>query len=482
MTQPLIDEIEAILNQPPQYGSARLSEERISLALAHYKAKNPIYNHFINYYEGIHDLRFATEKWRNAFGSLFRQFADNLCPAIIDAAADRMQITGFDVPENDELSKSLWNLWTDARMDRKAGSVHEHAFKVGDAYIIVWPDAFGKPQFAPNPGHQICVSYDDSGEVIEWATKMWRTSDNRWRLNIYDAESIEKWITKSPGRSIPDKPTAFQRFFSGEPWPVPNTFGRTPVFHFANNAEMGVWGESELVNVIPLQNALNKSVADMLVAMEFVALPQRYATGLEVETDPVTGQPIVPFKSGIDRIWATGDPEARFGQFEASDISRFTKVQNDIRLEMARISRTPLHYLGMGSGAESAFVASMYPSGESLKTAEAPFAAKIRDRQVSFGDVWEDAIKFAAQIANLGDIDSLETVWIPATPRSITEDLDNAQKKQALGVPQEQIWEELGYTQEQIKAMKAMQPSAEEVAAREGRTINPRPAPVQSRN
>lgn len=247
MTSDLVtSQVESILNASPSYGSSQQSEARISQALSHYKVKNPAYNHFINYYEGIHDLRFATEKWRNAFGNLFRQFADNLCPAIVDAAADRMQITGFDVPDNDELSKTLWNLWTDARMDRKAGSIHEHAFKVGDAYIIVWPDASGHVQFSPNPGHQICVSYDDSGETIEWATKLWMLPDKRWRINIYDPLKIEKWVTKQPQSSMPNKATSFSRYFSFEPWPIPNVYGRVPVFHFANNAEMGVWANQSL--------------------------------------------------------------------------------------------------------------------------------------------------------------------------------------------------------------------------------------------
>lgn len=456
MTQQLIDQINT-LNIPTT--NPQVSEQRIAYALGHYRAKNPVYMKYINYYEGVHNLRFATEKWRNAFGHLFKQFADNLCPAIVDAAADRMQIIGFDTPENEKVGKELWNIWTKTRMDRRAGSVHEHAFKVGDAYVIVWPNPVtGGIEVSPNPAHQICPYYSDDGQTMEWATKLWPTITGQYRLNIYTPTSIEKYLTTSKvSGGIPQGPTAFRRFVqANEPWPVPNPFGRVPVFHFANNSEMGVWGESDLINVTPLQDALNKSMSDMLVAMEFVALPQRWATGLEVEEDPVTHAPIVPFKAGIDRVWAVGDPETKFGQFEQADLGRFTKVQNDLRLEMARISRTPLHYLGMGSGAESAFVASMYPSGESLKTAEAPFAAKIRDRQIAFGDVWEDVMAFIGSIIDVDVPESIETLWIPPTPRSITEDLDNAQKRMAVGIPQEQIWMELGYTKEQIENMKTM--------------------------
>jgi hypothetical protein len=215
--------------------------------------------------------------------------------------------------------------------------------------------------------------------------------------------------------------------------------------------------------------------------MEYVSFPQRWATGLELDEDPVTHQPIVPFKAAVDRIWTTGDPDVKFGQFEQGDLERFTKVQNDLRLEMARISRTPLHYLGMGSGAQSAFVASMYPSGESLKTAEAPFGAKIDDRQTAFGDTWEDVIRFMWILDGNEDItDEINTMWVPATPRSLVEDLDNAKKKQDIGIPQEVIWEELGYTPEQITAMSESRDKAIEESQARDVALRASTPPVQS--
>src|SRR5688572_8691543 len=47
------------------------------------------------YYNGDHDLAFATEKFQNTFGTLFREFALNLCPVICDAVRDKLRVTGF---------------------------------------------------------------------------------------------------------------------------------------------------------------------------------------------------------------------------------------------------------------------------------------------------------------------------------------------------------------------------------------------------
>src|SRR4051794_19201422 len=49
------------------------------------------------YYDGQHDLRFATEKFENAFGTLFREFALNLCPVVCEAVRDKLRVTGFSV-------------------------------------------------------------------------------------------------------------------------------------------------------------------------------------------------------------------------------------------------------------------------------------------------------------------------------------------------------------------------------------------------
>src|SRR3954454_15700539 len=46
------------------------------------------------YYDGDHDLAFATEKFENTFGTLFREFALNLCPVVCDAVRDKLKIGG----------------------------------------------------------------------------------------------------------------------------------------------------------------------------------------------------------------------------------------------------------------------------------------------------------------------------------------------------------------------------------------------------
>lgn len=405
------------------------------------------YRQFARYYAGNHNLAFATSKYRTAFGNMFSAFSDNLMPSVVDPLADRMQIEGFGVEEGDESAGAqAWAMWKKNRMERRAGEAHLEALKSGDCYVLVWPDGDGNPTIYANKAELWTVEYDSENPgTMLWAAKVWVVS-TKVRVNIYYSDRIEKYISQKEITNLPTDPDVFEPFYEeGEAWPMMNPYGRVPVFHFANNASVGELGQSELANVIPIQDALNKSVTDMMVAMEFVALPQRWVTGLEVPTDPATGKPLqTPFTTGVDRIWATDNPDAKFGEFGASSLDQFINVQESFRSEIARISATPLHYLLLQPG--------NFPSGESLKTAEVRFLSKVRDRMSSFGEQWCAVMEFCLEIAGMSGV-RLTIDWKNPQPHSEKEAVDTAKVKLEMGIPLTQILKELNYTDEEIATM-----------------------------
>lgn len=91
------------------------------------------------YYRGDHDLAFATEKFANAFGSLFREFALNLCPAICDAVRDKLRITGFSVADTggDAIVKEgvfgVGRTLPDGRVSVRTGGPHSDSERIWDA-------------------------------------------------------------------------------------------------------------------------------------------------------------------------------------------------------------------------------------------------------------------------------------------------------------------------------------------------------------
>ena len=448
------------------------------------------------YYAGLHDLSFATEKFANTFGEMFREFALNLCPAVVDATRDKLKVKGFGIAglgskslepqrrrdsegfsrESVEggriISDLVMSIWRANKMAIRAGELHKEALRCGDAYVIVWPGANGEVQIVPNAADTMTVHYDEElpGRIV-WAAKHWRAADGRTRLNLYFPDRIEKYISKDKGEGVlPDArnfvPVAVPRSkvqahgpkqpslgFVNESTPVSGTlaapvvsnpWGIVPVFHFANNADIGEFGRSELEAAMPVQDGLNKSVLDMLVAMEVSAFRQRWAAGIEIKYDQETGKEVPPFRSGVDTLWTSENPDARFGDFGATELEQFLKVKDGFRIDIASVTGTPLYYLMPHVRA--------IPSGESLRKSETRFLAKVRDRQEQFGSVWAEAMSFALKIAGRPDV-SLVTHWEDPAPTSEREILENLRLKKELGISTEQALKEAGYGDTEAKKM-----------------------------
>jgi hypothetical protein len=220
-----------------------------------------------------------------------------------------------------------------------------------------------------------------------------------------------------------------------EQFAVANPYGIVPVFHFANNSDLAAAGRSELEDAIPIQDGLNKSVLDMLVAMEFSSYRQRWAAGIEIEYDK-DGNAIAPFKAGIDHVWIAANPSARFGDFGTAELEQFLKVKDSFRVDIASVTGTPLHYLLP--------YANEFPSGEALRKAETRFVAKVRSRQLSYGRVWADAMSLALKIVGY-DETRFKTTWDDPAAMSEREILENILLKRQIGLSTEEALHEAGH-------------------------------------
>lgn len=176
----------------------------IEKAIENLRMNNGRYAKTERYYRGEHDLAFATEKFQNTFGSLFREFAMNLCPAICDAVKDKLKITEFRIAAGaDDVTSAARRIWQNNRMGTRAGEVHKEALKNGDAYAIVWPNSDGQVTIYPNKAANITAVYDEEspGKIL-WAAKYWRTPDKRTRLNLFYPDRIERYISANESEIV----------------------------------------------------------------------------------------------------------------------------------------------------------------------------------------------------------------------------------------------------------------------------------------
>ena len=458
--------------ETPVYNPNGVNVEGITWALNELPRNAQKYALARRYYDGDHDLQFATQRWRNVFGRLFRQLKLNLCPVLVDTPKARLRIEKweFDNQLDDEQEETLAlppdvvktarrlerraaEVWRRNRMQKRAGEVHGEALTTGDSYVLVWPNAQGQATFYPHLAGTVAVEHDpeNPGHLVRGA-KAW-LDKGFVRLTLYYCDRIEKYISAQKASSLPSGAYSFvpyiERDASGlsvEPWPLANPYGKVPIFHFANNAAMGASGQSEINPLCSVQDALNKSIKDMMVAMEYASYRQRYATGVEMPTDPVTGAPYNPFEAGADRLWHIEDQNAKFGEFSESDIAKFLEVKRGFQADMALVARIPLHYFTLRGGD--------VPSGDALELLDSPFADKVLDRQTAFGCTWADAMRLALEIEGESGA-SVSPQWCDAHARTeLSRVTVIAKKRTDLGISQKQSWREAGYSDAEITRME----------------------------
>lgn len=411
----------------------------------HINAYAKKYIEFKNYYKGDHpDV--ITDVMRKAFGDMFGELKDNLCPSVVDTVCDRLQFIGWS-SSDDKTNKLLSEYYKAHKVATKGLRLVFNGIMYGDAYLIVWADSNGVPSLFVQDTPNMAVEYDSDGTMLR-AAKVWVENivmedgkdKPRARMTVYYPDKIERFASK-PGDSGIE---SVEPYCDDGDYVFANPFGKVPVFHFSNALSVGDFASSELTEAVSIQNQLNKAILDLSVACEYSGFRQRWATGIEIPRDPETNQPVELFKSAIDRIWTSPSPDTQFGEFSETDLSKLLEVIQDKRGEMARVTRTPVHLMMLNTG--------NFPSGEALKTAEAPLSAKVKARKLIWGDVWEEVGAFICKIAGFDGVD-INAVWENTEPHSEIDATEIGKNKLDLGVSKTQVRRELGYTDEEIADM-----------------------------
>lgn len=420
-----------------------------------------------DYDEGRHRYTFASATFLRKYKWVIENSRENLCPAVIRAFSDGVSIAG----------------WTGAGMDEATETFHDRAlglvkvqnlvnretFRTGDAYALVWPNAREEDRVWYHRADQAVPMADpDDPSRLLWVAKLW-TSRGHGRVNVYYADRVERWITASPvlvdaAKHLPQwptDPTAWQPFtYDDEGETLANPYERVPWAWWTYDAtEQGGHGRSILRDVIPLQDALNKSVADLIVAEEAISNPLRAILNYEAKQkiNPRSGEveeERIEFDETRNRL--LGIPgEGPLVQLDAVDPSGLLQVQDAFALKIARTLGIPAYYFTEMSGD--------VPSGESLRVLSARRTAALRDFQQDATGPWQD-------IMGLLGIEETEPVWSDVAPQTEQERQEGAKVRQDLGYPLEETMRFLGEDEEtrlRVHEERAKEERAQAAAARE---------------
>lgn len=355
------------------------------------RAKQAPYALLWRYYDGDHPVQYASRQLATVFRNLDAKWTENWCAVVVDSLLDRLTLAGFSV--KDEASKqALDGIWADENADLDAERIHKAVAVCGEGYLIVGIDDAGAVRMYANRPHLVHVEYgEDDPKAIDFAAKWW-SAGKRTRLTLYYADHFEHYVANGKRCDI-SSANAFQP--DPELPEEPNPWGTIPVFHFCPDPER-VYGE--LANVVPLNNAINKLFADMMVSAEFGAFKQRYIVS-NADTARLT--------NGPNELWEipAGDKDGestQVGSFDATELSNFIGAMDNIATKIAVITRTPKHYLLQAGDV----------SGEALLAMEAPLTRKAVKYAERLAVSWRRAMVFALALSGRTvDAKDIEVAW-----------------------------------------------------------------------
>lgn len=400
------------------------------------------------YYEGRQPLAFLAPEAKTALGNRFGVMASNIPRLAVTALAERLRITGF--AGDAEVYKDFLR----CDMDQLSGVAHREALLLGDSFVIVWADRFGRPAVSVESAKQVAVLTDPGTRQTVAGLKRW---EDRRATTTEAVLYLQGEIVRLRADQAGAPANGFKVVER-----LANPLGQVPVVNLRNtdrivNSQYGMvfdYGCSEIDDLKPLVDGLNKSLADMMVTSEYVGRPRRWATGVELAEVPELDDAGEPTGNMVEanpipeghRAMISENNEAKFGQLNAADLAGYEASVRVLLGQIMAVSTLPAHYVGVFTDNPA--------SADALRAAEASLTARAEARQQSFGRSWEQVARLMIAVRDGRDPNMIDTVrvqWADAATRSVAQEADAVVKLYAAGLlPQSYALAKLGYSQDEI--------------------------------
>ncbi|MFC4334078.1 phage portal protein [Salininema proteolyticum] len=420
-----------------------------------------VLDHIDSYLHGDHADPYMPANADDEYRLLAKRAVSNWCPLLVSTPAQAMFVDSVRRGDsNAEFEQDLWTHWQASRLDARQLAVHRSALAYGHSFTVTEKRRGRWITRGLSPLTTTAIFDDPAADdepaaalhVITWPSE--GTKPSRGTAVMWDRR--HRYDITFNSLSDPKSATITGKRSHGLP--------ECPVTRFASTVDLDGRTTGVLAPVIPLQDRINQTIFDLLVAQTYSSTQVRFATGMAppIKRDPETGKPILdqsgneiplPINHNARRFLFAPDPDSKFGSLPPSPLDGLINaVELGVR-HLSAVAQTPPHYL-LGQLVNL--------SGEALMAAETSLLRKVTEFQNAFGESWERAFRLAAIGMGLEGADdadfSLEVLWRDMEMRSLAQSADGLGKlAESLEIPRRGLWTRVpGVTDQEIQYWESL--------------------------
>ena len=355
----------------------------------------------------------------------------------VDSVEQRLRLKEFVLPGEDLGSTVLREHWDANNLDSESRLLHKDTLIYGRGFVCIGANDEDKdhPLITVESPREMTAIVDPRTRRISSALRLYggTTDDPTPKFATLYLPNSTVWLEVDSG--------GWKEFDRDN-----HNLGRVPIVMFLNRRRAGKWdGVSEMKDVIPLVDAAARSLTNMQVAAESIAIPKRWVVGMSKgDFVDANGSPIPVWQSYMGAIWANGNKDAKVGQFDGASLDNFWGTVNHLANNASSVTGLPTRYFGQTS---------VNPAAEgAIRADETRLIMNAESKAANLGDnwAWVQGIAERFRTGSWPLANQIKTEWFDAGTPTFSQKADALSKLYAGGngvISREGVWDELQWSE-----------------------------------
>jgi len=439
--------------------------EYLEEALAILRRDEPRLHHIDRYFKGHHDLPYMPDSADQEYFILAKRAVTNWCPLLVATPSQALYVDNFRRSGEQSIDAEVspeWKHWQESRLDARQAAVYQSALEFGHSFVMTKKDEKGHVTSRGLSPLRTVTLYEDPTTDLDPVAGVYI---KRWPKDIYTHDTTSPDINKGGIAIVADETNFYEvEFWNAklEPQVVDqyeHGAKQCPITRFTAylDLEGRAWGVIE--PILSLQDRINQTVFDLLVAQTYNSFNVRWVTGMAPpfqmqQTQDGTWEPKIDEEGNpiadkqylnASRFFYAQDSDVKFGQLTGGDLKGFIDSAELAIRHLSANTQTPPHFL-LGQIANVA--------ADALEAAETSLSRKVEEFRHSFGESWERVFRIALEmLGEDGEDDFLgEVIWRDLGASSLAQSADALGKfAESLDVPKRGLWSRVpGVTRQEL--------------------------------